>query len=90
MDTSQIQQLLPQLVEAVERAGVLLARECVRPGDRRGCGDKAEIDVKIEVLLRADLLSLLDCDWWARKPAMFFPDILSAGSWIRMMAPVIF
>ena len=47
----------------VERAGVLLAQECVRPGGRRGCGDKAEIGVEIEVLLRAELLSLLDCDW---------------------------
>lgn len=67
MDTSQMQQLLPQVIEAVERAGVLLAQECVRPGDRRGCGDKAEIDVEIEVLLRADLLSLLDCDWWGEE-----------------------
>ena len=67
MDTSQIQQLLPQVIEAVERAGVLLAQECVRPGGRRGCGDKAEIDVEIEVLLRAELLSLLDCDWWGEE-----------------------
>ena len=67
MDTSQIQQLLPQIIEAVERAGVLLAKECVRPGGRRGSGDKAEIDVEIEVLLRAELLSLLDCDWWGEE-----------------------
>lgn len=67
MDTSQIQQLLPQVIEAVERAGVLLAQECVRPGGRRGCGDKAEIDVEIEVLLRAELLAILDCDWWGEE-----------------------
>jgi myo-inositol-1(or 4)-monophosphatase len=67
MDTSQIQQLLTQVIAAVERAGVLLARECARPGGRRGCGDKAEIDVEIEVLLRAELLALLDCDWWGEE-----------------------
>lgn len=67
MDTSQIQQLLPQVIEAVERAGVLLAQECVRPGGRRGRGDKAEIDVEIEVLLRAELLAILDCDWWGEE-----------------------
>lgn len=67
MDTSLIHQLLPQVIAAVERAGVLLAQECVRPGGRRGCVDKAEIDVEIEALLRAELLALLDCDWWGEE-----------------------
>lgn len=55
------------MIEAVERTGVLLALECVRPGGRRGSGDKAEIDVEIEILLRAELLAILDCDWWGEE-----------------------
>ncbi|KFE52402.1 inositol monophosphatase family protein [Pseudomonas syringae] len=62
-----MQQILPQVIEAVERAGVLLTEECFRPGGRRGSGDKAEIDLEIEVVLRAELLALLDCDWWGEE-----------------------
>ena len=67
MDTSLIQQLLPQVIEAVEQAGVLLAQEYVRPGGRRGSGDKAEIDVEIEVFLRAELPRIMPCDWWGEE-----------------------
>ncbi|MEN1833816.1 inositol monophosphatase family protein [Pseudomonas lijiangensis] len=67
MVTPLIQQLLPQVIEVVEQASVLLAQECVRPGGRRGSEDKAEIDVEIEALLRAELLSILPCDWWGEE-----------------------
>lgn len=67
MTNQWLQQILRQVIEVVERAGVLLAHECVRPGGRRGSGDKAEIDIEIEVLLRAELLALLDCDWWGEE-----------------------
>lgn len=62
-----IRQLLPQVIEVVEQAGVLLAQECVRPGGRRGSGDKAKIDVEIEVFLRAELLKIMPCDWWGEE-----------------------
>ncbi|EPJ76911.1 hypothetical protein CFII64_27428 [Pseudomonas sp. CFII64] len=63
----RLQQILPQVIEAVERAGVLLASEYARPSGRRGSGDKAEIDVEIEVLLYAELLATLNCDWWGEE-----------------------
>jgi len=83
MDPSLIHQLLPQVIAAVERAGVLLAQECVRPGGRRGCGDKAEIDAEIEVLLRAELLALLDCDWWGEETG----DVLSGYPFCWVVDP---
>ena len=67
MTNQWLQHILHQVIEVVERAGVLLAHECVRPGGRRGSGDKAEIDVEIEVLLRTELLALIDCDWWGEE-----------------------
>lgn len=67
MTNQWLQHILHQVIESVERAGVLLAQECLRPGGRRGSGDKAEIDIEIEVLLRAELLALLDCDWWGEE-----------------------
>jgi fructose-1,6-bisphosphatase/inositol monophosphatase family enzyme len=67
MINPRMQQILPQVITAVERAGVLLAQECVRPDGRRGFGDKAEIDVEIELLLRAELLKILPCDWWGEE-----------------------
>ena len=56
MDTPNLLSLLPTVTAVVERAGALLATECVRPGGRRGFGDNAEIDGEIEVGLRAELL----------------------------------
>ena len=49
MTNQWLQHILHQVIEAVERAGVLLAEEFERPGGRRGSGDKAEIDIEIEV-----------------------------------------
>lgn len=67
MTNPRLQQLLPQVIKLVERAGVLLSQECVRQDGRRGKGDKAEIDVEIEVFLRAELLRVLNCDWWGEE-----------------------
>lgn len=67
MTNQWLHHILRQVIVAVERAGALLAAEYIRPGGRRGSGDKAEIDVEIEVLLRAELLALVDCDWWGEE-----------------------
>jgi fructose-1,6-bisphosphatase/inositol monophosphatase family enzyme len=62
-----LQQILPSAIAIVERAGILLAGEYNRPNGPRGSGDKAEIDTEIEVLLRAELLRILTCDWWGEE-----------------------
>ncbi|MFG0859220.1 inositol monophosphatase family protein [Pseudomonas sp. CJQ_13] len=60
-------QILPLVIAAVERAGALLAEEYVRPGGRRGFGDKADIDVEIEEALRIELMHILPCDFWGEE-----------------------
>jgi myo-inositol-1(or 4)-monophosphatase len=77
------------VIESVERAVVLLAQECVCLGGRRGSGDKAEIDIEIEVLLRAELLALLDCDWWGEETGHVLSADPFVGSSTRTMAPAI-
>lgn len=67
MTNKLLKHILHQVTRSVERAGVLLAQECVRPGGRRGSGDKAVIDVEIEMRLRVELLGILDCDWWGEE-----------------------
>jgi len=67
MTNQWLRHILHRATEVVVRAGALLADEYLRPGGRRGSGDKAEIDVEIEVLLRAGLLAVLDCDWWGEE-----------------------
>jgi fructose-1,6-bisphosphatase/inositol monophosphatase family enzyme len=67
MTNLPMKQTLSLVIEAVERAGALLAQEYSRPGGPRGAVDKAEIDVEIEVFLRAELLKILDCDWWGEE-----------------------
>ncbi|MDA8485724.1 inositol monophosphatase [Pseudomonas resinovorans] len=59
--------LLEQVIEQVLAVGRLLAAEWNRPGGPRGRGDKAEVDVAIEKVLRRKLLSLLDCDFWGEE-----------------------
>jgi fructose-1,6-bisphosphatase/inositol monophosphatase family enzyme len=63
MTNQWLQHILHQVIKTVARAGVLLAQEYVRPGGRRGSGAKADIDIEIEMLLRAELLALFECDW---------------------------
>ncbi|MFJ2426740.1 inositol monophosphatase family protein [Pseudomonas sp. NPDC087804] len=83
MINKQLQQILPQVIEVVERAGLLLAEECVRPEGRRGYGDKAEIDVEIEVFLREELLKILQCDWWGEETG----HVLSGNSFCWVVDP---
>jgi len=83
MINTQMQQILPQVIKVVERAGILLAKECVRPGGRRGYGDKAEIDVEIEVFLREELLRILPCDWWGEET----DHVLSGNSFCWVVDP---
>ena len=59
--------LLEQVIENVLLAGKLLAAEWDRPDGPRGDGDKAQVDVEIEVALRRKLLGLLDCDYWGEE-----------------------
>ncbi|MBV4516156.1 MULTISPECIES: inositol monophosphatase family protein [Pseudomonas] len=67
MKNLDVQQILPFVISAVVQAGQFLAQEYVRPGGRRGHGDKADIDLEIEEALRAELLNLLPCDWWGEE-----------------------
>ncbi|MBK4992372.1 inositol monophosphatase [Pseudomonas sp. S37] len=64
MDT---QNILPLVITAVELAGALLAAEYMRPSGPRGFGDKAEVDVEIEDVLRTELLRVLQCDFWGEE-----------------------
>ena len=59
--------LLAQVVQLVEDAGLLLITEWQRPEGPRGSGDKADVDVEIESLLKPRLLQLLDCDFWGEE-----------------------
>ncbi|MFD3299429.1 inositol monophosphatase family protein [Aquipseudomonas alcaligenes] len=55
--------LLRSVTEKVLLAGELLLAEWGRPSGPRGCGDKAEVDIEIESLLRENLLEILNCDF---------------------------
>ena len=59
--------LLEQVLQLVEDAGLLLITEWQRPEGPRGSGDKADVDVEIESLLRPRLQQLLDCDFWGEE-----------------------
>lgn len=59
--------LLAQATQLVENAGRLLIAEWQRPDGPRGSGDKADVDIEIESLLRPGLLQLLDCDFWGEE-----------------------
>lgn len=67
MATLEFQQILPAVIEVVQRAGVLISLESVRPGGPRGVGDKADVDVEIEILLRTELLEVISADWWGEE-----------------------
>lgn len=59
--------LLKPVIETVLSAGRLLSAEWERPEGPRGQGDKAEVDAEIEVILRNDLLELMNCDFWGEE-----------------------
>lgn len=83
VDNPGLSKVLPAVITAVERAGALLAAECVRPGGRRGFGDKADIDVEIETQLRAELLDILSCDWWGEETG----HVLTGDAWCWVVDP---
>ena len=58
MDYSSV---LSGVIQAVTRAGELLVAEWQRPEGPRGAGDKADVDVEIEALLRPCLLDRAFC-----------------------------
>lgn len=60
---------LPQVIKSVLAAGQILVAEWRRPDGPRGAGDKADVDVEIEHVLRTDLLTLIDCDFWGEETA---------------------
>lgn len=59
--------LLNQTIRIVLDAGKLLTAEWARPSGPRGTEDKAEVDLEIEILLRKELLGILDCDFWGEE-----------------------
>ena len=61
------EKLLSGVIQLVEDAGERLIAEWQRPNGPRGSGDKAEVDVEIESLLRPGLLQLLGCDFWGEE-----------------------
>jgi myo-inositol-1(or 4)-monophosphatase len=65
--TPNLAALLAETVEVVLRAGQLLTAEWVRVDGPRGKGDKAEVDLEIEHLLRQQLLNLFTCDFWGEE-----------------------
>lgn len=58
---------LSQVIDSVLAAGRTLAAEWQRPDGPRGSGDKADVDIEIEHILRNDLLALIDCDFWGEE-----------------------
>lgn len=58
---------LPQVIESVLAAGQILAAEWQRPNGPRGAGDKADVDIEIEHVLRSALLALIGCDFWGEE-----------------------
>lgn len=59
--------LLARVIKSVLSIGKLLAAEWDRDGGSRGSGDKAEVNIEIEVVLRQELQALLDCDFWGEE-----------------------
>lgn len=59
--------LLERVIHTAQTAGESLIAEYKRPDGPRGSGDKAEVDIEIELKLREDLLSILKCDFWGEE-----------------------
>ena len=60
MNTLDYAQVLKQVIREVVAAGELLVAEWQRPSGPRGSGDKADVDVEIENLLRTGLIEILN------------------------------
>ena len=59
--------ILSSVTQLVVDAGELLIAEWQRPSGSRGSGDKADVDIEIESMLKPGLLQLLDCDFWGEE-----------------------
>lgn len=59
--------MLNEVIPLILRAGTLIAAEADRPGGPRGEGEKADIDVEVEILLREGLLRLQAGDFWGEE-----------------------
>jgi fructose-1,6-bisphosphatase/inositol monophosphatase family enzyme len=67
MSDVNLPQLLTPVIDVVESAGKLIETEWAREDGPRGQGDKADVDVEIELILREQLLALLPCDFWGEE-----------------------
>jgi myo-inositol-1(or 4)-monophosphatase len=67
MFTVDYSKMLKRVIKEVLAAGQLLFTEWQRPGGPRGFGDKADVDLEIEILLRDGLLQIFDCDFWGEE-----------------------
>jgi fructose-1,6-bisphosphatase/inositol monophosphatase family enzyme len=83
MPSLNLPELLAKVTEVIEHAGILLYEEWQRPGGPRGSGDKAVVDVEIERLLRPDLLSLFNCDFWGEETG----HVLTGHAWCWVVDP---
>jgi len=75
--------LLNQALEIVISAGKLLITEWERIEGPRGQGDKAAVDVEIELLLREQLLELFPCDFWGEETG----HCLTGNPWCWVVDP---
>lgn len=66
--------LLDAVIALVLEAGQLIVAELLRPEGPRGAGDKAEIDVEVEVMLRQGLTQLLACDFVGEETGVLLTD----------------
>lgn len=55
--------LLDQVLVLVLEAGALILAELQRPNGPRGCGDKADVDIEIELMLRSRLEQIYSSDF---------------------------
>lgn len=80
-----VPKMLSQVVTLALEAGELIRAELHRPGGLRGSGDKADIDLEVELMLRHGLEQILRCDFlycWIVDPNDGTADFLAgrAGS----------
>ncbi len=62
-DLAGLPRILEQVIELAIQAGRLIEAELARPEGPRGGGDKAEVDMEIERMIRPGLMQLLECDF---------------------------
>lgn len=55
--------LIRRVIDLALEAGTLIRTELQRPGGPRGCGDKADVDLEIELMLRHGLEQICSCDF---------------------------